>query len=94
MCADAFAQATEFVQAAMAVDGKVLVHCQMGMNRSVTVAMAVQMNIEHITLSGAYRHTHSCRSVANPFDGNKAKIAVWEEATRGECTIPEWLPEM
>ena len=90
--AGAFAQATEFVQSAVAANGKVLVHCKMGQNRSATVAMAVQMNIEQLTLDEAYIYTHSCRSVANPFSGNKAKIAVWEEATRGECTIPEWLP--
>ena len=51
-------RATACLKAAMAVGGKVLVHCMHGMNRGAIVAMAVQMNIEGVTLQQEAENTH------------------------------------
>jgi len=90
---DCFEDATAFVRKARDSNGKVLVHCMMGINRSATVAMAVQMNIEGLTLEKAFRHTKKKRDRVSPFPGNRMKIAAWEWRTRGASTFPEWLSD-
>ena len=80
------------MQLAKAADGRVLLnYCYAGINRSATVAMAVLMNIEGISLQEAWTLIKKRRQLVNPFDGNKAKIAAWEKAERGECSLPDWL---
>ena len=79
------------MQLAKAADGRVLLNCYHGINRSATVAMAVLMNIEGISLQEAWTLIKERRQLVNPFEGNKAKIAAWEKADRGECSLPDWL---
>lgn len=88
---ECFEAATCFVRQALENGDRVLVHCFMGINRSATVAIAVLMNIEGWTLREAYEHVKACRSIS-PFEGNKAKIALWELKTRNSSTLPAWLP--
>lgn len=87
-----FPDATKFVQGAREAGGKVLVHCLMGINRSATVAMAVLMNIEGLTLDAAYELARSRRGCVSPFPGNRNFIASWELETRSHCSMPDWLP--
>jgi len=86
----AFMSAADFVSKVRAADGRVLVHCWGGVNRSATVTMAVLMELEGMTLLEAYHHVSKKRSV-QPFPGNKLKIAKWERDTRGSCSIVEWI---
>merc|ERR1712232_123131 len=88
---DWFGKATEFVSETRRLGGRVLIHCNMGVNRSATVAMAVLMHLEECSLKEAYHLTRSRRSCVQPFVGNKHFIAKWEQETRGKCTLPEWL---
>eukprot|EP00929_Paragymnodinium_shiwhaense_P003428 TRINITY_DN103937_c0_g1_i1.p1 TRINITY_DN103937_c0_g1~~TRINITY_DN103937_c0_g1_i1.p1 ORF type:complete len:341 (+),score=61.13 TRINITY_DN103937_c0_g1_i1:96-1118(+) len=88
---DAFAIASDFIASAKHKGCKVLIHCFMGINRSATVAIASQMIIEGWTLLEAYKHTKKCRACVSLFQGNREKIARWEQQTRGTCTMPEWL---
>ena len=90
---DWFQKSTDFVQEARKRNGRVLVHCYMGINRSTTVACAVLMNLEEWTLKEAYNHARSRRNCVRPFTGNKNFIAAWELEKRGHCSLPEWLEE-
>lgn len=86
----AFTTAAHFVKEAIAEDGRVLIHCWAGINRSSTVTMAVLMQLEGWTLAKAYNHTLQQRTI-HPFAGNKKKIAQWELETRGQSTQEAWL---
>ena len=83
----AFAEGTKFVEASKAHEGRVLVHCMHGVNRSATVAIAILMNLEKMTLNDAYYCAKERRSLVKLWRGNKEKIASWEKSTTGECTL-------
>jgi len=88
---DAFPIAADFVRNAMNKGGKVLIHCAMGVNRSVTVALAVLMQLQDWSLREAYDHVKARRPCIGPFTGNQHNIATWELEMRSQCTMPEWL---
>merc|ERR1712054_506465 len=75
----AFAEATEFVRQVKSTGGLVLCHCFMGINRSACVAMAVQMNLEGLSLREVYEHTKARREQLRLAPGNLQKIAQWEQ---------------
>ena len=64
----------EFVKEAKRTGAKVLVHCFMGVNRSATVAMAVLVALEGITLRQAFAHVQERREIKLR-TGNQQKLA-------------------
>ena len=62
----------------------------MGVNRSATIAMALLIALEGMSLRQACEHVEGRRQICMR-DGNKQKIAVWEQRRTGKCTMPEWL---
>lgn len=60
-----------------------LVHCYAGVNRSVTVATALLMEIESISLRDAYDAICSKRTVACPFTDNIEELFQFERLKCG-----------
>ncbi|XP_072293335.1 dual specificity protein phosphatase 13A [Eucyclogobius newberryi] len=59
-----FRSAADFIHAALkAKDGKVLVHCIMGMSRSASLVLAYLMLHQRLTLSNALKHVIQKRAI-------------------------------
>jgi len=61
-----FNDAIAFIKSALAADGTVLIHCQEGISRSPTVALAFRMITEELPLRNAYRQLRSARPEIEP----------------------------
>ena len=59
--------------------GGVLVHCNKGVSRSVSVVIAYLMKIEEMSLDDAYKLVHSKRDVAKPNDAFMKQLAILEK---------------
>lgn len=59
-------RATRFIHEQLQADKKVLVHCHMGVSRSVTLVLAYLIEYEKMTLPQAYRTILAGRSIAYP----------------------------
>jgi len=73
-----FQQAYEFVDEIRRKKGKVLVHCAAGMNRSVTVTVAVKMMLDNVTLKEAFEDVKRKRHQASPFNDNRQELVRFE----------------
>ncbi|XP_013869131.1 dual specificity protein phosphatase 13 isoform A [Austrofundulus limnaeus] len=59
-----FKSAADFIQTALkSQDGKVLVHCIMGVSRSATLVLAYLMMRKHLSLKDALRHVVQKRAI-------------------------------
>ena len=79
-----FPAAAAFVRAARASrggTGRVLVHCANGSNRSATVAMALLMDTQGMTLAQAWALVKARRPAASPLADNRAQLLQHELAT-------------
>ena len=63
--------------------GNLLVHCRFGMNRSPTVATAVLMELEGLSLREAWRGLKACCPYAYPQLDNRRELVRFEASTRG-----------
>ena len=62
------------------------------MTRSIypaTVAMAVLVALEGMSLRQAFAHVQERREIKLR-TGNQQKLAHWEERRTGACTLPAW----
>lgn len=84
-----FPAAIEFCNKAIAVDGKVLIHCANGSNRSATVAIAVLMNVRGMSLAQAWAIVLSRRAEAAPLQDNRLQLLLYEKQSRGTETMCE-----
>jgi len=75
-----------FVVCGLAV-GKVLVHCQMGINRSATVTICYLMMHQHFTLRRAYLHTQSIRPMISPHELYFDQMQLLEKKLFGNMTL-------
>ena len=69
--------------------GLVLVHCQMGISRSVACVLAylVLPTGGNLSLVNAWAYLRARRPVALPNAGFRAQLALWELAQRGSCSV-------
>jgi hypothetical protein len=81
--------AIAFAAQAKASKAKLLLHCYMGVNRSATVAIALLIALENMTLKEANEHVERRREI-NVRTGNKQKLAQWEQRRTGACTLSAW----
>ena len=58
--------------------GKVLVHCEMGVSRSSSFVIAYLMKYKQMTLSEAYHHVQSCRPTIHPNNGFFKQLIQFE----------------
>jgi len=78
-----FHSAFEFVEDVRKKKGKVLVHCAAGMNRSVTVAVAVKMLLDNSPLKESFEEVKRRRPQAAPFQDNRLELVKFEKKIRG-----------
>jgi len=64
-----FTQTYNFIQSILSKGGKVLIHCAMGISRSVTILLYFLMNAEKISAGEALDRVRRCRPIANPNPG-------------------------
>src|SRR5690606_26563295 len=63
---DVLSQGAAFINSSLDSGLKVLVHCQMGISRSVTMVAAYLIEYEHMTLPDAIKLVMKRRAVASP----------------------------
>jgi hypothetical protein len=77
--------AVGFIMDARASGGLVLVHCQMGISRSVACVMAYLCTPGGggMTLAAAWQHVRARRPISLPNSGFRTQLALWEMANNG-----------
>lgn len=63
---DALPDTVDYIAEVVGAGGVVLVHCHMGISRSVTVAVAYMMRHHHMPFDAAMAHVRDKRPIANP----------------------------
>lgn len=86
-----FPAAVDFVQQALTGDAaaRVLIHCANGSNRSVTVSIAVLMQLLDARLAHAWALVHARREQAAPLADNRYQLLEHEMRMRGSCSMQE-----
>eukprot|EP00427_Karlodinium_veneficum_P016713 CAMPEP_0169141154 /NCGR_PEP_ID=MMETSP1015-20121227/44123_1 /TAXON_ID=342587 /ORGANISM="Karlodinium micrum, Strain CCMP2283" /LENGTH=229 /DNA_ID=CAMNT_0009207451 /DNA_START=48 /DNA_END=737 /DNA_ORIENTATION=+ len=75
-----------FMTAGM-TSGKVLVHCQMGVNRSASVVICYLMMHQNFTLRRAYLHTQAMRPRISPHELYFEQLQALEQHLFGKSTL-------
>lgn len=75
-----------FIDAARESNQKVLVHCQAGKSRSVTIVLAYLMKTFHWTLKEAYDYLQRKNPNISPNLGFMGQLLHYESQLRGECS--------
>ena len=83
-----FPQAIVFSRRA-AGEGRLLVHCANGSNRSATVVIAVCMALKDVALADAWELVCARRAEAAPLRDNRAQLLEYERESRGVSTMRE-----
>lgn len=78
-----FQPAIEFIDDALACNGKVLVHCHAGQSRSCSIVLAWLMQREKLTLRQALMKMHEERPNAAPNAGYMKALGLLEEEIHG-----------
>jgi len=87
-----FPQALQFIQAArQQQEGRVFIHCYMGLNRSVTILLYLLMELEGWNLAQAVNHVLEMRPAVpcRPFEHNVRDLLKWELEKRGENSLDD-----
>jgi protein-tyrosine phosphatase len=67
---------------------KLLVHCQLGQNRSPTIMIAFLMKLEHITLHQAWRKVKQKRLIVQPHVKYIKQLRDWDMYIHGKHSTP------
>lgn len=76
--------AIAFIEAARQYNGRVLVHCQHGVSRSITLVLAYLMQTEHLTLTQAFSFVRALRASIEPNPSFLGELRALEESIFGE----------
>jgi dual specificity protein phosphatase 1B len=93
-----FEQATSFINQALATPtptpggsegggGRVLVHCHVGVSRSVSLVLAWLIAARRQTLKNALEAIQAIRSRAKPNDGFMRQLIQWEKMQLGQASL-------
>ncbi|KAF9919485.1 dual specificity phosphatase 12 [Linnemannia zychae] len=74
-----FSDTYTFIHDAISSGRKVLVHCQAGASRSVTIVCAYLMKEKRMPAAEALRHVQSLRQVAEPNDGFITQLLLYDK---------------
>lgn len=64
-----FTRTNEFIQQAIALNGRVLIHCNAGISRSASIVLAYLLGIHRMKYEDAYELLKTARSNIRPNDG-------------------------
>lgn len=84
-----FADAADFLRLCREDGGVALVHCANGSNRSATVAIAVLMQLEGMTLREAFDLTRERHRATAPLRKESAELVKFEIETLGVATMAQ-----
>jgi len=73
---------------------KLLIHCQMGMNRSPTMVMGFLMKYENITFHQAWRKVKKKRIIVQPHAKYIRQLRTWDMYLHGSYSTPDDFLEM
>jgi len=73
-------------------DGSVLIHCQQGVSRSVSMAMSYMMKYYRKTFDEAMAIAKDARTQANPNEGFTAQLRALDEELRNNPKLYEPIP--
>lgn len=82
-----FADAISFIREVLEKDGKVLVHCRHGQNRSATIVMAFLMDVMEMKLKEAVMVIRNVRPSVCPFRDNRAELVKYEVILYGVSSL-------
>ncbi|KAI6661396.1 Dual specificity protein phosphatase 2 [Oopsacas minuta] len=74
-----FNEAFDFIETVKQRNGKVLIHCQAGVSRSVTITTAYLMKTEKISMNDALKKVKETRKCAAPNFGFMVKLMEYED---------------
>ena len=74
-----FKEAFEFIEQVKSRNGKVLIHCQAGVSRSVTITTAYLMKTEQLSMGNALNKVKKTRKCAAPNFGFMVKLMEFED---------------
>ncbi|CAF2541583.1 unnamed protein product [Rotaria sp. Silwood2] len=74
-----FTRTNEFIQTAIADNGRVLIHCNAGISRSASIALAYLMGIHRMKYEDAYILLKTARSNIKPNDGFVQQLKQYAE---------------
>lgn len=74
-----FRTTNSFLEAALACNGTVIIHCAMGISRSATVACAYLMYKQHLTVEQALARLREVRPLCAPNEGFLRQLDVYEK---------------
>lgn len=80
-----FETAFQFVDEAFSSSehSKILIHCRKGINRSVTITIAILMKREGLTLKQAWEEIKNIRKIAFPQKDNREELIIFEKELFG-----------
>jgi len=82
----------QFITQAISENGKVLIHCVAGINRSPTMTVAYLMKEKNMELKIAFEHVRERRRIVDPLPDNITQLISFEKKLRGDdCEIPEYF---
>jgi protein-tyrosine phosphatase len=76
---DHFEEAIDFIQTTVSNGGKVLIHCQGGVSRSVTFVVAYFMYKYRLSFANALEYVQNARPIANPNIGFRSQLLLYEK---------------
>ena len=80
-----FYETTQFIDAALESGGKVLVHCQQGVSRSVTVCLSYIIFKEHKSFDTVFKEAREKRGISSPNFGFQVQLMWWQKRLEGDC---------
>lgn len=81
----------EYLDGCVSNGGSALVHCYAGISRSATICIAYLMWSENLSLGAAYSMVERARSVAQPNEGFKSQLRVFESLGSNLGNLEQYL---
>ena len=86
-----FRESLLFLHGCISNGGAALVHCYAGISRSATICIAYLMWSENLSLGAAYSLVERARSVAQPNDGFKCQLQIFESLGSSLGNLDKYL---